>query len=555
MLATFIVLILVAKLQSGLSLMVSAVVGYIFAVIISGVPFDLRYLVEGMFGYLDTILVITTAMIFMGALEASGALEYLSALLVKAFGRFPTLLLIAFMIIIMFPAMVTGSSLASAISAGALVAPIMMRWGIPKAKTGAIIAIGSILGMVAPPINVPAMVICDVVDIPFTDFELPLLLLTIPLAIVSAVVLGRKYVKPITKDRLEEIIDTSIFEELNWTCVIPLLVLIAFILLEVILAMAGSVVYAYIGSFAMTGMFVVSTIVAFFCGRKHPFWKKKEKGVDYGDDVPNDSIFNIVGNGVYKSFSAMGLLMGVGIFMEVLTLSGARGEIVTFAVTLPDAWKYIGMSLSLPLFGGISAFGSASMLGGPFVMAISGFVYDIMATGGLSMLAALGEFSPPTAMSATFAAKITGETSWTKITKAALPAMIIIFVYALIYTLGLGHWVNTIVNDYKTLALFIMLLVAVVVAVAFALVWSFVMCRYGDKIDSALNNFFGKIFRKKAALAEGEESAEGVQSETVDSESQPKAEQSDESAAEDAGGVEGAGQDVTTEENKEDNSL
>ena len=107
MLAVFIVLLLWAKLPAGICLMSSAVVGLAVAAIADAdITFDIRYLVEGMFGYLDTILIITTAMVFIGALQANGALEYISTILVKAFGRFPSVLLVALMIIIMFPAMV-----------------------------------------------------------------------------------------------------------------------------------------------------------------------------------------------------------------------------------------------------------------------------------------------------------------------------------------------------------------------------------------------------------------------------------------------------------------
>ena len=386
MLAVFIVLLLAAKLPTGLSLMCSAVVGLAVA----------AYLVEGMFGYLDTILTITTAMVFMGALQASGALEYISTVLVKALGRYPSLLLVALMIIIMFPAMVTGSSLASAISVGALVAPIMIKWGIPKSKTAAIIAMGSILGMVAPPVNVPAMVICDVVDIPYTGFTAPLILLTVPLALVSMILLGRKYVKPIPKEYVEKVVDTSVLKELNWTVCIPLFV-------------------------AMPAMFAISTVIAFFVGRRRPFWKKPAEGLFTpqpagAENAVPDCVVGVLRQGVSKSLSAMGLLMGVGMFMEVLAVTGARGLIVYTAISLPDVWMYVGMAVSLPLFGGISAFGSASMLGGPFVMALNGVCNSIMVTSGLSMLAAIGEFSPPTAMSSTIATNITGEKKWTKTT-------------------------------------------------------------------------------------------------------------------------------------------
>lgn len=475
MIGAFIALLLWAKLPSGLCLMISAVIGIVASAIISGTSFDLRYFVEGAFGYFDTILIITTAMIFMGAMQVTGALEYISAVLVKAFRRVPSLLLIAFMLIIMFPAMVTGSSLASALSAGALIAPIMIKWGIPKAKAGAIVGIGSILGMVAPPVNVPAMVICDVIDIPYVGFELPLLILVVPLAIISVLLLGRKYVKPLSEEQVDYVVNTSILKELNWTVCIPLFVLILLIVAEMI----WPIIF---GSFAMPLMFVVATILSFFFGRKLPFWQKQPKKEAVTDEngevvVPQNAhespncVVEVVRQGVEKSFSAMGLLIGVGLFMEAITLNGVRGEFITLAVTLPGAVRYIGMALSLPIFGGISAFGSASMLGGPFVMAFMGGANDIILTCGFSLLAAVGEFLPPTAMSATFASQIVEEKSWTKISLAALPALVLIFVYSIAYALGIGSIVYNVPKDNRAGVELLILGIGVVVAIAFLFVW------------------------------------------------------------------------------------
>ncbi len=475
MLAVFIVLLLWAKLPAGICLMSSAVVGLAVAAIADAdITFDIRYLVEGMFGYLDTILIITTAMVFIGALQANGALEYISTILVKAFGRFPSVLLVALMIIIMFPAMVTGSSLASAISVGALVAPIMIKWGIPKNKTAAIIAMGSILGMVSPPVNVPAMVICDVVDIPYTGFTAPLLLLSVPVALVSVILLGRKYVKPLSKEEVDVVVNTSILKELNWTVCIPLFVFILLIVAEMIWPMI-------FGALAMPAMFVISTIVAFFVGRKRPFWKKPAEGIftpekPGSENLVPDCVIGVIRQGVSKSLSAMGLLMGVGMFMEVLSVNGARGFIVYTAISLPDVWQYVGMAVSLPLFGGISAFGSASMLGGPFVMALNGVCNSIMVTSGLSLLAAIGEFSPPTAMSSTFATNIVGEKKWTKTSLAALPALIVAFIYSLIYILLFARIIQGIPSDSQDMWILIMFAIAFVVAVAFVVVWD-ILCR------------------------------------------------------------------------------
>ena len=345
MIAVFIVMLLVVKAPSGISMMVSALVGGILFCIISGEQFSLRYYVDGAFGYFDTILIITAAMIFMGGLQACGALDYLSALLVKKLHKYPTLLLLSFMLIIMFPGMVTGSSLASIVSSGALLAPIMVKMGIPKAKAGAIVAFGAVLGMIAPPINVPVMAICDVADIPFQGFTLPLLALTIPPAIFAVLFLGRKYVKEINLDEMAEVIDFSILDRnadaegnkgLNWTCLIGLFVLIILIILE-------SVLPRIFGSLGMTLIFIIATIPTFFTGRKvKPHMVVKE--------------------GVYKSFNAMALLAGVGMFVEVLTWIGARGWFVANALSLPSILQYVAIAVTLPVFGGISAFGSASIL-------------------------------------------------------------------------------------------------------------------------------------------------------------------------------------------------
>ena len=479
MIGVFVALMIGAKLPSGLCLMASSLIGMIMSAIFSKTAFEFRYLVEGAFGYFDTILTITTAMIFMGALQITGALEYISAVIVKIFRKWPTILLIAFMIIIMFPAMVTGSSLASAISAGALVAPIMIKWGIPKAKTGAIVAMGSILGMVAPPVNVPAMVICDVVDIPYTNFTLPLLLLVLPIAIVSVIILGRKYVKPIEEDEVGNVVSVDILKELNGTVAIPLYILIALIIGEMIWP-------KILGSFAMPGMFVVSTISSFFFGRKIPFFKKHEEGEEKdesGEEKPN-CVVDVVRQGVLKSFGAMGLLMGVGMFMEVIALNGVRSYFVANALMLPDFWKYVSMALTLPIFGGISAFGSASVLGGPFVMSMYTARTSITLTCGFSLMAAIGEFLPPTAMSATFASSMVGEKKWSVISKAALPAILAVYVFGLVYIILFAKIIFDEVFPSSEVGYLVLLAICIILAISFAIIYGFIL-KIKDKKTNA----------------------------------------------------------------------
>ena len=63
------------KLPIAIAMSVSAMLGALLA----GFGFPLRHLVEGMFGYIDTILIIATAMIFMSIVQAIGLMEAVAA--------------------------------------------------------------------------------------------------------------------------------------------------------------------------------------------------------------------------------------------------------------------------------------------------------------------------------------------------------------------------------------------------------------------------------------------------------------------------------------------
>ena len=73
-----------------------------------------------------------TATIFIKVLEASGILDSAASGLLKAFYRSRTLLLLAVMFILMFPGMLTGSSTAAILSTGPIIAPVMMKLGLPR---------------------------------------------------------------------------------------------------------------------------------------------------------------------------------------------------------------------------------------------------------------------------------------------------------------------------------------------------------------------------------------------------------------------------------------
>ncbi|MDD2231895.1 MAG: TRAP transporter large permease subunit [Sphaerochaetaceae bacterium] len=379
MLGVFLLSNLLLKLPVSISMVLGALAG----AIVGGEGIPLRHLFEGTFTYVDTMLIISSAMLFMTVIQESGALEALNSVIVTHFYKYPALMLIMLMLVIMFPGMITGSSTAAVLSAGALVAPVLLLIGIPKEKAGAIIAIGSIMGMAAPPINIPAMLIGGGVDMPYIGFDGPLLLLTIPCAVFSILFLGLKHCRNLDIEKLESGLDLEVGKKYGFKLYIPILAL--FVLL---IASKAFPAFPQIGTCLI---FLVCAFIGLFTGRKFNFWEKALKAMD-------------------TTIPVLAKLMGVGMFIQIMTLVGARGWIVVSCLSLGIAAVYIASFTVMPAFGAISSYGAASVLGVPFllVMIQQGRCSDIVVASCLSFLCCLGDLMPPTALAGNYAAQIVG---------------------------------------------------------------------------------------------------------------------------------------------------
>lgn len=334
MVGVFLLGCFLCKLPVSLSMVLASVAG----AIAGGQGLALRHLVEGMFAYVDTIMVIATAMIFMKVIQESGALDAIASLIIQRFHKVPALMLIFIMIIIMFPGMITGSSTASVLSAGSIMAPVLMLMGVPVLETACILALGGVLGMIAPPTNIPAMIIGAGIDIPYSGFGLPLTMLTFPLAFLFVLMFGYKYVKNMNYVEVEAKLNTDSRERFGFKVYIPLL-------LAIVLMVLNKAVPA-IPDIGMPLVFLISAVVGCFTGYKFNFFKAAKESV-------------------HSALPVMGILMGVGMFIQVMTLTGVRGLIVTSCLSLPSFARYLALAISMPAFGAISSFGSASVLGVP----------------------------------------------------------------------------------------------------------------------------------------------------------------------------------------------
>ncbi len=396
MVGSFVLGAFALKLPIAIALSGAAVVG----ALAGGELFPLRHFVEGMFGYLDTILIIASAMIFMKSVQKAGLLESLAAWVIRRFRRRPLFLSIGLIFIIMAPGMITGSSTAAVLTTGALVAPVLIKLGVPVVKTAAAIAMGAIYGMIAPPINIPAMIIGGGIDMPYVGFALPLLVCTVPLAIFSALLLVYPSLRRGAGDEEELESELRRMEEtpLSARLMLPVVLL-------AVLMTGEQLLPAVWPALGMPVNFLLASLSALMTGKRFNFLDASTEAL--GEAIP-----------------VLGILMGVGMFIQIMTLIGVQGFLVVSVLALPAWLMYLGMATSIPLFGAVSAFGAASVLGVPFLLALLGR-NEIMVGSALSLLAGLGDLMPPTALAGIFAAQVVGEENYFKVLRhCVIPALV-----------------------------------------------------------------------------------------------------------------------------------
>ncbi len=406
------------RLPIGIAMAVGSIVGAIVGGYVFPLPDLVRHLVEGMFAYMDPILIITCATIFMFGIERSGLLGTLAHWTIRAFRKRPFLLLAALTVVIMFPGMLTGSSTAAVLTTGALVAPVLMHLGVPRDKTGAIIALAALFGMAAPPVNIPALIIGAGVDLPYIGLDVPLLVFSMVPALLSTWVLGLPHCARGAAAKDEDL-PKSVLGKHGAKLFLPIAAVGALLV--------GERVLPSVFSLGLPLIFLIGAALSIATGEKFRIL-----------DVSRDS--------VKTALPILGILMGVGMFIQVMTLTGARGEIVVQALRLPRGWLglYPIMGTSLPLMGAVSSFGAASVLGVPYVLALPTSSHEIIInTAALSIIASLGDLMPPTALAGLFAAQVVGEKNYFRVLRWCIVPGILTAVFGLLIIANadvVGHY-------------------------------------------------------------------------------------------------------------------
>ena len=228
-------------------------------------------------------------------------------------------------------------------------------------------------------------------------------LLARDLILITAVFMVR-YVKNVNYDEVKDKLDTELVEKYGFRIYLPVVVLVALILVIQVLKLVDDT--------GMPPLFLIAALVACFTGRKmNPLVAARDACAD---------VLPVMGN-----------LMGIGSFVQIMTLNGVRGMITTYCLVLPLALRYVAMGTVIPAFSGISSLGAATVLGIPFVLAFLDSDVIIVSCA-LSLLCAVGDVMPPSALAGQFSSRLAKVDKYSKVLKSCLPFVLLCVIYGVV---------------------------------------------------------------------------------------------------------------------------
>jgi len=415
-LATMVVVYAVVRalrLSTELSMLAAALGG----AIAGGYWFPSRHIAEGAVTYLDINLIFITATLFMNLLKESGGVAYVVRGIVSRFHRSRALLLVLLTILLLVPGALTGAGSVTVLITGSMVAVVLHYMGISRLRTAAIVFVIAGLSAAAPPISLWAMMTAAGVNMPYVGFFWPLLLPCLLAGLLTAFILGWKGTAADLQQALRELPEAP--RGMSWWKVaLPFVVFGAFI---------------YVGRqwpyvTPVTGlplMFAAAAITSILVS-----------------PVRLD-IVRISGDTVRQLLPLLATLTCVGVLVQIMTLTGARGLLAVAAVTLPVTVIFATLFVVLPVSEAVLMWGAAPVLGVPLVLLFNKMgLNPIVALAGMSVIWPLGDALPPTAIIGRLTIDVVGyKGSYGQFLKAcAIPSIIIIVMGTLmvVYSKYLG---------------------------------------------------------------------------------------------------------------------
>jgi TRAP-type C4-dicarboxylate transport system permease large subunit len=227
------------------------------------------------------------------------------------------------------------------------------------------------------------------------------------LAIIIVLLLGLRKVKNLDYEKLKPALEKqdAVRKQYGFKIYLPFIVLVILMIFFKVLKVTEDL--------GMPVIFLLSAFVGLFTGRKI-------------------NVLKTVPEAIRTATPVMAILMGVGMFIEVMTATGVRGLIVMTCLSLPSILWLIVACTSIPLFGAVSSFGACSVLGVPFAYIYASYLGGnaVVVLAAISLIASVGDMMPPTALAGLFAAQVTGVKKYTLILKKCIIPIVILLVWA-----------------------------------------------------------------------------------------------------------------------------
>lgn len=364
------------KLSVELSILAAAVVGGLGGAFLKTPPIaELpRHLVEGMFPYLDVMLVFSTATIFMALVNESGGVNYVVRGTVRLFYNVRILALLVLMIIILIPGALTGAGSVSILVVGAPVALALKALGIPDRKVAAILFIVAGLAAAAPPVNIWAMILCAGTAIPYVGFTYTLGIPVLILGTFTVLFLGLKKEGGMDKAAALAALPPVPAGMKGWRVLLPFLVFFGMVVANRTWPFATPI-------FGLPLEFTAAALTA---------WLVSPKRLD---------VLRLARETMQRLLPLLATMIVVGMLQQIMTATGVRGMISYAVISIPLVLLFIGLAVIIPFSEGVLTYGAAAILGIPLIWFFDSIgLHATVAIAGLSILWPLGDGLPPTAL-------------------------------------------------------------------------------------------------------------------------------------------------------------
>jgi TRAP-type C4-dicarboxylate transport system permease large subunit len=359
----------VFKISTELSMLAAAIGG----AIAHGAWIPARQIVDGAFTYFDVTLIFITATFFMNLVKHSGGVNLILRGIIRRFHRHRALTLLFLALVMLIPGAFTGAGSVTVLVMGAMVATILTYMGIREDRVAAIIFLCAAMSAAAPPINLWAMMAAAGSNMPYVGFFLPLGIVAVLGSVFSMFYLGWKGT-PVELNKIMEELPEAPKGMCGWKVTLPFVVLIGLIL-------AGRLWPWSMPTLGLPLMFLIAGATAALVSPVR---------------LP---LFKIARETVEGLLPLIGVMVVVGILVQIMALSGARGLISLGVVILPLAVIFGTLWLILPFSEGLVQYAAAPLLGVPLILLFNmKGINPIIALSGMAVMFPIGDMLPPTSV-------------------------------------------------------------------------------------------------------------------------------------------------------------